>query len=138
MKKQPSLVWNEARHSVGIAAIDADHRGIVERVNRLADAAIQGNCETAAALMDDLINFTRDHFAHEEHLMAEHGFADLHSHKAEHDTLLHQVHNLKQACHMAQDAKAALVAAFLTDWAEKHILEADKEIGDFLAKKGLK
>lgn len=135
--KRHNLIWNEARHSVGIAAIDEDHRGIVERVNRLAEATMQGNCGSADALVDDLVNFARAHFALEERLMAQYGFAGLQEHKAEHDALLHQVYNLKRVCHLPQADKAAIIAAFLTDWAEQHILVADKEIAAFLIRKGL-
>lgn len=137
MRRMFGLAWNQAKHSIGIASIDEEHRGIFERVNRIAEAVTRGDCETAEGMMDEFIAYTQRHFAREEQLMLEHGFPGLPRHKEEHDDLLHKVHNLKQGCHLPQAAKEALVLAFLTDWAEKHIIEADKEIGEFLVKKGL-
>lgn len=133
------LIWNENRHCIGITAIDDQHREIVERVNRIADAVSQGDRHDAVQeMMDDLVLFTCEHFALEERLMTEHGFPDLEDHIAEHLVLLQQVGNLRKALRTPSPAKAALVSAFLTDWAELHILQSDKEIGAFLAAKGIR
>ncbi|MGE5027084.1 MAG: bacteriohemerythrin [Betaproteobacteria bacterium] len=135
------LIWNENRHCVGIAAIDDQHREIVERVNRISDAVGQGGRgahDTVREMMDDLVLFTCEHFALEERLMTEHGFPDLEGHIAEHIDLLQQLDNLRNALRSPNPTKAALVSAFITDWAELHILQSDKEIGTFLAAKGLR
>lgn len=70
--------------------------------------------------------------------MVEHGFPDMESHIEEHRRLLQQLNNLiKEYLRAPRQSKAALISAFLTDWAEQHILQADKELGEFLAAKGL-
>lgn len=133
------LTWNESLHCVGIAAIDEQHREIIERVNLIADAVDQGNRhEAVQEMMDDLVLFACGHFVLEEKLMAEYGFPGLEEHVEEHIGLLQQLNNLSIALRTPNPTKAALVLAFITDWAELHILQSDKEIGDFLAKKGLK
>jgi hemerythrin len=132
------LIWNDIHHNVGIAAIDDQHREIIQRVNLIADTVDQGNRhETVQEMMDDLALFTCEHFALEERLMTEYGFPDLEEHITEHLVLLQQVNNLRKALRTPSTAKAALVSAFLTDWAELHILQSDKEIGAFLASKGM-
>ncbi|MDP2878828.1 MAG: bacteriohemerythrin [Sulfuricella sp.] len=132
------LIWNESRHCIGIAAIDDQHREIIGRVNLIADAVDQVNRhEAAQEMMDDLILFACEHFALEERLMTEYGFPDLEEHIAEHLGLLQQLNNLRNALHTPSPAKAALVSAFITDWAEQHILQFDKEIGAFLTAKGM-
>lgn len=133
------LTWNDSLHRVGIAAIDGQHREIVARVNRISDAVGRGDRQDAVEeMMDDLILFACEHFALEERLMTEYGFPDLESHIEEHIGLLRQVENLRNALRTPSPAKAALVSAFITDWAELHILQADKEIGAFLAARGLR
>jgi hemerythrin len=133
------LIWNENRHCIGIAAIDDQHREIVERVNLIADTVGQGGRhEAVQEMMDDLVLFTCEHFALEERLMTEYDFPDLEDHIVEHIALLQQVDNLRKALRTPSPAKAALVSAFLTDWAELHILQSDKEIGAFLAAKGIR
>ena len=133
------LIWNEDLHRVGIAAIDDQHREIIERVNLIADAVDQGNRhEAVQEMMGDLALFACEHFALEERLMTEHGFPDMEDHIAEHLGLLQQMDNLRNALRTPNPTKAALVSAFITDWAELHILQSDKEIGAFLAAKGIR
>jgi len=133
------LIWNESLHRVGIAAIDDQHHEIIERVNLIADAVGQGNRhEASQEMMDDLILFACEHFALEERLMTEYGFPDLEEHIAEHLGLLQQLNNLRDALRTPNPTKAALVSAFITDWAEQHILQSDKEIGTFLAARGMR
>jgi hemerythrin len=133
------LTWNESRHSVGIALIDSQHREIIERVNQIADGVAEGDqSEAVQEMLGGLILFSREHFAFEERLMVEYGFPDMESHIEEHRRLFQQLNNLIKADLRApRHNKAALVSAFVTDWAEQHILQADKELGEFLAAKGL-
>lgn len=133
------LIWNESRHSVGIALIDSQHQEIIERVNQVADeVAKRDQSEAVQEMLGPLILVAREHFAFEERLMTEYGFPDMESHIEEHHRLFLQLNNLiKAAIRAPGHDKAALVSAFLTDWAEQHILQADKELGEFLAAKGL-
>jgi len=131
------LIWNEC-HRVGIAAIDNQHREIIERVNLIADAVEQSDRHDAILEMtDELILFACEHFALEERLMTEYGFPDLEDHVAEHLGLLQQLNNIRNALLTPNPTKAALVSAFITDWAELHILQADKEIAVFLTARGM-
>lgn len=137
--KKHHLTWNESRHSVGIALIDSQHREIIERVNQIADSVAKRNhSEVVQKILGGLILFTSEHFALEERFMVEHGFPDMESHVEEHRRLLQQLNNLiKEDLRTPRRNKAALVSAFLTDWAEQHILQTDKELGEFLVAKGL-
>ena len=137
--KKHHLTWNESRHSVGIALIDSQHREIIERVNQIADSVAKRNhSEVVQEILGELILFTHEHFALEERFMVEHGFPDMESHVEEHRRLLQQLNNLiKEDLRTPRRNKAALVSAFLTDWAEQHILQTDKELGEFLVAKGL-
>jgi hemerythrin len=133
------LAWNEARHSTGIASIDNQHKEMVRLVNELEDAIRQGcGHEETKRRLGEIIAFIGGHFAHEEQLMQEHGFPELESHRAEHARLLEGVTNLMNAHKTSHPAKAAITAAYLTDWAEEHILHADRRIGEFLAARGVK
>ena len=133
------LIWNESRHSVGIALIDSQHREIIERVNQIADwVAQRDQTEAVQEMFGGLIIFSREHFALEERLMVEYGFPDMENHIEEHHKLFQQLNNLIKADQRSpRHNKAVLISAFLTDWAEQHILQADKELGEFLVAKGL-
>lgn len=133
------LIWNESRHSVGIALIDSQHREIIKMVNQVADGVAKRNqSEAVQKILGNLILFAREHFAVEERFMVEYGFPDMESHIEEHHRLFQQLNNLINVdLRASHHNKAALVSAFLTDWAEQHILQADKELGEFLVAKGL-
>lgn len=137
--KKHHLTWKENRHGVGIAVIDSQHRELIERVNQIADGvAKRDQSEAVQEILGGTILFAREHFAFEEQLMAEYGFPDMESHIEEHRRLLQQLNNLsKEDPRAPRRNKAALVSAFLTDWMDHHIHQADKELGEFLAAKGL-
>lgn len=129
------LVWNDHRHGVGIAAIDGEHQQIIDIINRINDHLTNGvGLENTWNAMDELLAFTRKHFAHEERIMAHHGYPDSPAHIAEHHKLLEQMGNLiGEARHAPSQVRASLVTAFLADWAELHIIHEDRKLGAYLA-----
>lgn len=133
------LTWNESRHTVGIAEIDSQHRELIQRANRFSDAIAQiDQSSSVQESLDDLLLFSREHFAFEEQLMAKYGFPDLESHIQEHRRLSQQLNNLIMTNPSTpHHKKAPLVSAFLSDWVEQHILTDDTELGKFLVAKGL-
>lgn len=137
--KKHELVWNEGHHGVGIALIDEQHRQIIDMVNQIANAVAGGaGSETVKEMLEDMLLFACDHFAVEERLMAEHGYPHMESHIQEHLRMYQQLSNLvKTVLNATGRDKAVLVSAYLSDWAERHILQADRELGGFLIAKGL-
>jgi hemerythrin len=133
------LLWNESRHSVGIALIDSQHQELIGRVNEIANGITKNDqSEALQEMLSGLLLFVSEHFAFEERLMAEYDFPEVESHIEEHHRLLQQLSNIIKANpREPRQNNTALVSAFLTDWTEQHILEADKELGKFLTAKGL-
>lgn len=129
------LVWDEQRHGTGVAAIDGEHRRMVELINHVNDMLCDGGqAENAWDAVDQLLLFTEEHFANEERLMARHGYPAMPDHVEEHHKLLEQLRTLTADCRRARTpAKAGLVAAFLADWAELHILHDDRGLGEYLS-----
>ena len=76
------LQWNSTLQ-LGHAQIDAEHRRLVDLLNALYDAmqAGQGR-EVCGKILADLVDYTRVHFAAEERLMAQQGYAQTATHKA--------------------------------------------------------
>lgn len=137
--KKHELIWNEDRHGVGIALIDEQHRQIIDRVNQIANAVAENaKNNILEEMIEDMVLFACEHFALEERLMAEHGYPNMEDHIQEHLRMYQQLNNLvKTVLHATGGSKAALVSAYLSDWAEQHILQADKELGGFLVARGL-
>ena len=75
------LHW-ETRYSVGIAAVDHEHRELIDLVNRLYDEATsKGSKEAVLDFFGDLFKAISSHFALEERLMREREYDHLVQHK---------------------------------------------------------
>lgn len=132
------LAWDDSRHTLGIASIDDQHRGLMDKINELVDVVERGcDFEMARQLMANIIRFTEEHFAHEEDLMHQHNFPGRDKHAAEHRVVLRQAVTMTEALKPDDFNRAVLVTAFLTDCAENHILHEDKALVLYLLEKGL-
>lgn len=127
------FIWTEERHSVGIASVDSEHREIAERVNRIVSEAAKGTpYDAVKEMLNEMIVFVGEHFAHEERLMSEYGYPEMEKHVEEHSRLTRQLNNITRT-----DPKAALAPAFLIDWMEQHILQDDMEFGNYMTSNGI-
>lgn len=137
--KRAYLAWDNTRHSIGIPSIDREHREIVDQVNRIGEA-INANRDNdvLATLMNELVVLAQRHFEYEERLMNDHGFPGLVEHAKEHRELLKRLGVLNESIQVSSPHKMELVLAFITDWAELHLLEGEKILGDYLASKGIR
>ena len=136
--KHSGLIWNKALHGIGIASLDEQHRQIVEQVNRVISAIEEGaGSEVMHELMDGLILLARQHFDFEERLMSEHGFPGLEAHAREHLGLLRKLDMFNETLFFSDPHRLKLILAFVTDWAELHLLKGEKVLGKYLTSKGL-
>src|SRR5512143_2393753 len=88
------LHW-ESRYSVGIAAVDHEHRELVELVNRLYEKATsQGSKDAVLDFFGDLFKNISAHFALEERFMRERGYDQLATHKQDHERLLDEIRDI--------------------------------------------
>lgn len=78
-----SFVWNEAM-SVGMPALDADHRCLIRIINLLEDAEGRDVERVIDIVMETLDLYCRYHFAREERIMRACGFPSLAFHCGEH------------------------------------------------------
>lgn len=136
--KKFQLTWNPSRHALGIASIDSQHRELIDMVNELVEAVLHAcDCELALGYMANIIHFTEEHFIHEEELMRQYDFPGRQAHEVEHKEVLRQAIMMMETLKPDDTNRAVLLAAFLTDCAENHILHDDRALGLYLQKKGL-
>ncbi|MBF0154173.1 MAG: hemerythrin family protein [Magnetococcales bacterium] len=118
-----NIEWSEEL-SVGVEAIDADHRKLVSLVNELFSAFFIGvGDEAVGAILTEVIDYTRHHFAREEALLNRLGSSDLAYHAEEHRQLTEQV--LAISCQGAS-ALSEDVLLFLREWLAHHIMGTDR------------
>ncbi len=91
------LHWKE-EYSVGIEAVDHEHRELIDLVNRLHDA-LDGPAAkfTVPAFFGDLLKGISAHFALEEKIMRDQAYDQLGPHKADHERLLDDLCDMMQA-----------------------------------------
>ncbi|WP_293960200.1 hemerythrin domain-containing protein [Sneathiella sp.] len=91
------LEWLET-FELGITEVDDDHRELLAIMRRIKDAADQELFDECSALLDELIEFSVDHFKREEEMLAQAGYPNVKVHKEYHDRLLDRATSVKEVC----------------------------------------
>jgi hemerythrin len=77
--------------------IDQQHQKLINMLNRLNDAVKNNESrEDIYVIIDDVITFTRLHFATEEQLMVQSGYPEIEAHKNRHKQLIQEALHLKE------------------------------------------
>jgi hemerythrin len=119
-----------------VSEIDQQHQALISMLNKLNDAVKNKEPrEVIYRIIDDVIELTRLHFAAEEKLMINSGYADVAFHKEKHRQLMEDALHLKGKL-------ADLGDEMFTDWFNHwpftrvlaHIQYADKQFEEQLLK----
>ena len=128
MHKLPELRW-DASIATGVAEIDTQHQHLFDVFNAAARAQADGSAQ-ADALIDELIDYTREHFRTEAELMrrwpidAQRKASHLEAHRRFTEFL-----EQAQAVASEQPAEAVLdLLAFLAQWLLHHVAGVDARL----------
>ncbi len=128
------IQWRESL-SIGIAAIDNQHKELLLRFDRLLNA-----CQTGQGI-DELIKlqafldeYVHTHFNDEEALQRLHRYPAYETHRAEHLYFIEQINRLKIETQTQGVATHHVVETnnMLLKWLLNHISKVDMELGVFL------
>ena len=128
-----ALQWNSTL-AVGDAEIDAQHRELFRRVDRLVEAVLHRDRSEAASILEYLRTFVVEHFAAEERLMAEVGYPDAEAHAAEHRAFAAALREV-DARYQANGCTAAVVHDLerrVVSWLAEHVYSTDVALGKFV------
>ena len=124
-----AFCWNPC-FVTGLVEVDAQHRHLVDVINRFGELVMAETGATRPALdavFVELADYARYHFADEEALMESAGLdpAYVEHHRQSHARFLEEVGWLREGC--GEDGAAAKpLLQFLTHWLAYHILGADQ------------
>ncbi len=127
------IQWQNS-YSVGVPAMDIQHKQLVALINQLYEAMRTGQGDLAMQnILPALAQYTRTHFNSEEKLMHEVGYPDIAAHQALHFKLAGQVGDLLDKYKSGKVVTAVSMATFLKDWLMNHIEGHDKRYAAFIA-----
>ncbi len=120
------LIW-ESSLETGIDVIDSQHRRIVDYINQLHGAIARGDNAIVARVIDQMVDYTKTHFAFEEELMAKAGYHQTEAHTAIHNAFADRIEIYKQRFLAGDDISKRLLSD-LRIWLTNHIKHED---GDY-------
>ncbi len=131
------IEWGE-HLSVGVKVFDDEHKQLVQLVNKLNQALQAGSAKkTMEEILQNLVNYTKIHFTHEEDYMVLYDYPEYAKHKQEHEALTNQVMDFLQRYNAGKASFSLELMNFLKDWLTKHILGSDKKYKDFFLAKNV-
>jgi len=122
-----AVTWTKEL-SVGVDAIDTDHKLILSLINQLHDAMEAGEGRTTVnSVLNALLDYTEYHFGREEALMAACEYPDLDQHRKVHKDLKSKIVHIRDT--YVEDPSSIQdqeVLDFLKNWLTEHIKDRDK------------
>lgn len=133
----PAVTWTP-KMSVGVDALDTDHKMLVSLINQLADAIAAGEARAiVASVLNGLLDYTVYHFGREETMMAACSYSGLPAHRQIHAELVEQLNALHDAYIGGEDdAIETRVLDFMNTWLAGHILGHDRHYAPAMAGRG--
>lgn len=124
----PLIAWDE-KFSVGIAAVDHEHRALIALVN---EAHARLGHPDAVVDVEDVLGeiYARiaAHFALEERLMQERRYDDYAAHKADHERLLDEIRDIMDDVEDYGIYDAPRLARRLAEWFSVHFQTHDARL----------
>ncbi|MCB2102084.1 MAG: hemerythrin family protein [Rhodobacterales bacterium] len=112
--------------SVGMEALDQDHRKLIDMILRL-EAARSNDRAALREILDSLIAYAEYHFFREESVMEACGYPDVETHRAIHRQFAERVYGWHADDLDGDPVARDSVLDYLKDWLRHHILLEDMD-----------
>ena len=130
-----TIPWTKA-YSVGVPAIDKDHRNLFELIDTLNRALEKKlSKKKIAKAITGLIQYTEGHFAREERVMVRYGYPGIDKHRVQHrnlELLVHAIYNVFIKDPDSIDPQKLM--KFLNHWLVDHIIRVDMDYAKYIEK----
>ncbi|MDR2219109.1 MAG: bacteriohemerythrin [Methylobacillus sp.] len=108
----------------GIEEIDAQHKRIVDYINRLYDIRESPSREAIKDVIEEMVDYTISHFAFEEGMMENAGYTFSAPHKRVHELFTRRVGEIKKRFDAGEDVTDEF-HGMLSRWLFNHIRNED-------------
>ncbi len=126
------LEWKD-EHSVGIPAVDFQHRGIFDCIISIFGGPADDDRLRAEAEIIKLLRLLQEHFALEESMMRELHYPGLERHVEEHRQFNADVHDLAQKSLRRKGGVSREAIKIAHKWLTEHILTSDRDYAAFFS-----
>lgn len=122
------LAW-KPEYSVGIDAVDHEHREMIELVNALyEEMKNRRDQDSIEQFLGDIHAAISAHFALEERVMKRAGYDEYEAHKDDHEELLDQIRDLMDLYANDPDTGLPQLQERLSDWFAAHFSTFDSRL----------
>jgi hemerythrin-like metal-binding protein len=122
------LAW-KPEYSVGDAAIDHEHEQMIRQINTLYDQMCNSaDAATIEGVLGEIHADISAHFALEERLMQKAHYIEYQDHKADHEDLLDQIHDLIDVFYQDPEKGQQRLELQLSDWFSRHFATFDARL----------
>lgn len=126
------IIWTDD-FALGIEHLDAQHRQLIELINRTAEKLESGGEEMEALpLLRELQQYARNHFEAEEVYMSEKGFPGEPEHIKQHQYFISRIMELDARLFNQEDGILHELEEFLNFWLIDHIVINDFKYASFV------
>jgi hemerythrin-like metal-binding protein len=131
------VTWKDS-YSVGIEAIDQDHKKLLGMINALQTAAhYHTDDDLIEKTLNELVDYTRYHFSREEELMQANAYPDFEAHRQQHRVMVEQVSKFIDEYRVDKTRTIDNVTLYLKTWLINHINGSDQQYAPFLRERGV-
>ena len=128
------LTWN-SNLGTGIRQIDLQHQELIEMINELEVAYLDGHDDNALnRLLPRLTSYVVFHFGTEEGMVRKFAAGTLHAehHLNEHRKFTQKIAEMKEMPGTDQHLALGGLVDYLKSWLLEHIMKTDKELGKLI------
>ncbi len=128
----PKMKWTEA-FSVGVQVIDDQHKKWIDIINKYHDSIIDksDNENLTAQIMDEMMEYSKFHFAFEEAILEKNGYPKIADHRALHNNYIEMLLKKVQEEQNGELMLSRDVMVMLINWLQNHILFEDMKYKSF-------
>ncbi len=124
-----SLIEWKTGFSVGNAAVDHEHRELIQLINDVHAAIGRGaRRDQLATGLGEIYAHIAAHFALEEKMMRDAGYAHFGPHKADHESLLDQLADIIDGVEMGEQLDDRDLSSRLNRWFTEHFGTHDAKL----------
>ena len=121
--------------SVYIEEIDEQHKKLIEHLNNLFSAMIDGKAQKIINdTVDELIDYADYHFKTEEKYFEVHNYPVAQQHIIQQSFFKDEILQFKKAILDGKSTVPMDVFNFLKDWLTEHIMQSDKKYAKYFSK----